>query len=56
MLGDELDGARADVADRLRRGAPRPRPSAARAGVMPARASSTTFWWRRCSEQSRSNR
>ena len=27
------------------------------AGVMPgAGASSTTFWWRRCSEQSRSNR
>jgi hypothetical protein len=31
--------------------------AARRSGVMPgAGASSTTFWWRRCTEQSRSNR
>ena len=57
-LRDELDRAGADVADRLRR---RDRGLAhlrrRRSGVMPgAGASSSTFWWRRCTEQSRSNR
>ena len=53
---EELDGAGAAVADRLRR--PRGPPRAARARVSSGRpgagASSTTFWWRRWTEQSRS--
>ena len=57
-VGDELDRAGADIADRLARPRPRPRPSRrATPRVMPgAGASSITFWWRRCSEQSRSLR
>ena len=55
---DELDGARADVAERLARG-DRGLATARRAGRRrrPATAhSSTIFWWRRWIEHSRSNR
>jgi hypothetical protein len=54
-VGDELDRARAPVAD-ARAAWTAASVIAARTGsVMPgAGASSITFWWRRCSEQSRS--
>ena len=57
-LDEELDGAGAVVADRLARASPRRGPSCVRrSGVMPGLGlSSTTFWWRRCTEQSRSPR
>ena len=55
---EELDGAGAAVVDRL--GAPCARRRAARRATSSVRpgagASSTTFWWRRWSEQSRSPR
>ena len=57
-VDDELDRAGADVADRAR-GRDRGRAHARRgvASVRPgAGASSMTFWWRRWTEQSRSNR
>lgn len=56
-FGDELDGARAYVAT-ARAAATAASPMARRrSSVMPgAGASSMTFWWRRCTEQSRSNR
>jgi hypothetical protein len=57
LIGDELDRAGADVADRLGGGDGGFAHLAAAFGVMPgAGASSSTFWWRRCTEQSRSNR
>jgi hypothetical protein len=56
-VGDELDRARAAIADGAGRLDRRPPMAARTAGGMPgAGASSITFWWRRCSEQSRSNR
>ena len=58
LVGDELDRAGADIANCLGRGnGGFAHLAAAFLGVMPgAGASSSTFWWRRCTEQSRSNR
>ena len=56
-VGDELDRPRAFVIDRLRRLTAAPHTASRVASSMPgAGASSMTFWWRRWSEQSRSNR
>ena len=53
---DELDRAGAAVVDRARRSAPPPRRCSARSsGVSEGEGlSSITFWWRRCTEHSRS--
>ena len=55
---EELDRAGARVAARPRRGHGRGRPCArgAPASTMGEGVSSTTFWWRRCTEHSRSPR
>jgi hypothetical protein len=56
-VDDELHRAGAHVADRLGRRHRGLAHLARIAGLMPgAGASSSTFWWRRCTEQSRSNR
>ena len=54
----ELDGAGVAVADLRSRSGPRRRTSASRSSGsrFGAGAISTTFWWRRCTEQSRSKR
>ena len=56
-IGDEFDRAGAHIAHGLGRLDRRAVTAARVASSMPgAGASSITFWWRRCSEQSRSNR
>ena len=56
-VGNKLDGAGADIADRLcRRDRGRPHLRAQRPVIPGAGVSSITFWWRRCNEQSRSPR
>ena len=56
-VDDELHRAGADIADGLGRAHGRLAHGGAQLAVMPgAGASSITFWWRRWSEQSRSNR
>ncbi len=57
-VDDELDGAGAasSRSPAPPRPPPRPSPRAPRRVMPGAGASSITFWWRRCSEQSRSNR
>ena len=56
-VGDELDGAGAGIVDRLGgRDGGLAHGGAHLIAHAGAGASSMTFWWRRCSEQSRSNR
>ena len=58
LVEQHLDRAGADVVDRLARRRPPRRPCAAeaRASSRDSALSSISFWWRRCTEQSRSPR